>query len=95
MREKLSKLAVFLQEIAILPPENLFYCIIISNLAKYIEIVLHYLYVLLYYLLSLRCLFDRFFSKKYAKNSKKLKFFPYFLPTRPPEKKIEKFLLSS
>ena len=57
IREKVRKLAVFLKEIAILPIENLFYCIIISNLVKYIYIVFHYLYFLLYYLLSLRYLF--------------------------------------
>ena len=87
MREKVKTLAVFLQKIAILPPENLFYCIIISNLAKYIKIVFHYLYVLLYWDLEAFtvhwdiCLFDKYFSKKICK---KLQFFPYFLSIRPP-----------
>ena len=34
--KKVRKLAFFLQKVAILPPENLFYSIIISNLAKYV-----------------------------------------------------------
>ena len=36
MRKKVRKLAFFLQKVAILLPENLFYSIIISNLAKYV-----------------------------------------------------------